>query len=397
MKRFVCLFLVLCLMTPVLSLADTRTDAAAAIAGADGLPGPIANVLTSLSWETYDQPGEHGFTLYHDGRRLFSVAAASDEDAWYLSTSLWQGTIALRSDALLPTLARIAEGLGALDVISTDAALAVSGFLGRAEPKPKTADDPDFHLSKIDWSALEDMMNLLSLTPEVIHGVYPEEQSFRPYDCDTCYTWTITPGQANYAITSLVAFLNENARELSKLPYLGKAIRPLRMYGSYHTFRARSKDLLSADAALSVYVASETGGIAIAELRCPVAADQGMQVFSAVYTCLEDDDLTAHQLHVSWQEDIMTFELQVSQETAGTHETFSVRHNGDAALEMNIRRRVSESMESIRDHEVLRIDLLDGDALVAWLESAVTDVRAWWQGVKERIPPDLFDSLTLPW
>ncbi len=353
MKKLLALLIALMLLT-VASAEPLRIESTMAVSQAPGLPDAAANFLTALTLRTYAQGEEQGFTLLYEGKELFSLATAHEADTWYIATSLAEGTVAFEADALLPTLARIAESLGEQGVLPAETAAVLADFLNRfihpaSEEQPNTP-------QQIDWSLLtKAFQEHMTIAPDSCPAS-PAPDSMLQYD--TRSTWVMTTSQACSLIQAMGEFIDNNKEALAQDPLFGGMLEKTKLWLVFLYF-----------------------GISFtqAEIHLTILWDSATRTPAQV-------DLEVHEYPGS-QDAKDTFLLGCRVFANGTSETcIDIFYAGEPFLTVRRADTPIAAAPALKDGEVLRIDLLDGDALVSWVENTTRRIQSRWAEIKALIP-----------
>lgn len=141
---------------------------------------------------------------------------------------------------------------------------------------------------------------------------------------------------------------------------------------------------LSLGETVQVYTAAWTNGegqhsvIAVHEV---LDTEDGS--FAEEYRCTyflhQDGEAATHKqalIHIAGQEPDVTCQVLLAE-------------NDQTVLEAEIVRTWTPAVPAIVPEDAVRIDLLDGEGLSAWLERFITDARAWWDRSQDMLPEEI--------
>lgn len=371
----------------------------------EDLPQWLLQLLNAITVEAYEQPGSSGYRLLKDDEVLLQMDFLQEGNVKYTKSSLFDGTLAVASDALLPTLASVVARLGEMGVLDGVTADSICRFL---VPESESAAAEPFDANKLDMSALQDALTILQTEPV---------RTEAPEGADYAYSLscTFTPEQVNDVLKAIDNCLADNREELQKLEVVGGLLSMARTY--LMQLRMRAFLELKEPVTVCMYYdhlfdeeALAQSGLAFYMLEFPdlvameLHLDEG-RVVRVQHVRLEPEDADfaeAWELYETTSESphLASGACYVLQRNiTGQMETyyFTAGVSGEIHFQMKILRETLAPLPSpIDTASALRIDLLDAEALTAWVEGAVNTVRGWLDDLQQWLTPVQTEPATNP-
>ena len=371
----------------------------------EDLPQWLLQLLNAITVEAYEQPGSSGYCLLKDEEVLLQMDFLQEGNVKYTQSSLFDGTLAVASDALLPTLASVVARLGEMGVLDGVTADSICRFL---VPESESAAAEPFDANKLDMSALQDVLTILQVEPL---------RTEAPEGADYAYSLscTFTPEQVNDLLKALDRCLADNREELEKLEGVGGLLSLARTY--LMQLRLRAFLELKNPVTVRMYYdylfdeeALAQSGLAFYMMEFPdlvameVHLDEG-RVVRAEHTVLGAADDAYGEVwnlyeSTSNQPEVVAGACyQLERYVTGQTENWWFRAGENAAAHMTVHvfRKVTAPLPSpIDTGSALRIDLLDAEALTAWVEGAVNTVRGWLDDLQQWLAPAQTEPATNP-